>query len=76
VLDFEATCDKSRAFGPQEIIEFPAVLLNPESLAIESEIQQYVRPVQNPTLTAFCTELTGIQQVSLKLIWFISQKLY
>lgn len=64
-MDFEATCDNDRSFGPQEIIEFPGVLLNSETLAVEAEIQQYCRPVQHPTLTAFCTELTGITQVNL-----------
>ena len=28
VLDFEATCDETKTPQPQEIIEFPVVLLN------------------------------------------------
>ena len=65
VLDFEATCEDrniNARFGPQEIIEWPVALLNLRTLEVEDEFHHYVRPVQNPTLTAFCTELTGIQQ--------------
>ncbi|KAK7113563.1 ERI1 exoribonuclease 2-like [Littorina saxatilis] len=62
VIDFESTCwerDKSRT---QEIIEFPAVLLNTKTGEIESEFQYYVQPQENPTLSTFCQQLTGITQ--------------
>jgi len=62
VLDFEATCDDQPKFGPPEIIEFPTVLYNSETNKVEDEFQFFVKPVLNPTLTKFCTELTGIQQ--------------
>eukprot|EP01130_Rhizamoeba_saxonica_P005380 TRINITY_DN2153_c0_g1_i10.p1 TRINITY_DN2153_c0_g1~~TRINITY_DN2153_c0_g1_i10.p1 ORF type:complete len:316 (+),score=48.35 TRINITY_DN2153_c0_g1_i10:174-1121(+) len=62
VLDFEATCDNYRGFSPQEIIEFPSVLLDANTLEIVSEIQIYIKPVVHKVLTSFCTELTGIQQ--------------
>ena len=62
VLDFEATCDRDRVPQPQEIIEFPVVLLNARTLAVEGEFHHYVRPEHHPRLTPFCTELTGIQQ--------------
>eukprot|EP01098_Paradermamoeba_levis_P004763 TRINITY_DN2034_c0_g1_i1.p1 TRINITY_DN2034_c0_g1~~TRINITY_DN2034_c0_g1_i1.p1 ORF type:complete len:250 (+),score=62.26 TRINITY_DN2034_c0_g1_i1:86-751(+) len=62
ILDFEATCDQSRSFGPCEIIEFPIVLLNVKTLKVEEEFHTYCRPTRIPKLTAFCTELTGIQQ--------------
>ena len=63
VLDFEATCDEQRGFNPPEIIEFPTVILNTKTLQPEGEFHHYVKPTVNPKLTAFCTELTGIQQV-------------
>jgi len=63
VLDFEATCDQG--FNqpiPQEIIEFPCMKINTSTWEIESQFHQYVRPVANPVLTSFCTQLTGIVQ--------------
>jgi len=62
VLDFEATCDENVKLYPQEIIEFPTVLLNAKTLQVEDEFHMYVKPTANPKLTAFCTQLTGIQQ--------------
>ena len=54
-----------------EIIEFPAVLLKTQKLEITDEFKSYCRPVINPLLTEFCTELTGITQVNYrkKLFW-------
>jgi len=31
---------------------------------VESEFHHYVQPDEQPTLSAFCTQLTGITQVS------------
>eukprot|EP01097_Dermamoeba_algensis_P008944 TRINITY_DN6154_c0_g1_i3.p1 TRINITY_DN6154_c0_g1~~TRINITY_DN6154_c0_g1_i3.p1 ORF type:complete len:212 (+),score=31.12 TRINITY_DN6154_c0_g1_i3:116-751(+) len=62
ILDFEATCDNNRQFNPQEIIEFPTVVLNAKTLEIETEFHSYCKPVHQPQLTKFCQELTGIQQ--------------
>lgn len=62
VLDFEATCDEHQQPQPQEIIEFPLVLVDSEKLQIVDEFRSYVRPVKHPRLSAFCTNLTGIQQ--------------
>ncbi|KAJ3109588.1 hypothetical protein HDU96_007170 [Phlyctochytrium bullatum] len=65
VLDFEATCDQPRTPAPQEIIEFPVVLLDahaPLHFPTIAEFHTYVRPVHHPTLTPFCTSLTGITQ--------------
>ena len=51
-----------------EIIEFPSVLLDVRPMRtgnppiVVSEYQAYVKPRINPTLTAFCTDLTGITQ--------------
>ncbi|KAJ1693355.1 hypothetical protein LUZ63_010053 [Rhynchospora breviuscula] len=63
VIDFEATCDKDRNPHPQEIIEFPSVLVNSATGQLEASFQTYVRPTYNQHLTEFCKELTGIQQI-------------
>jgi len=67
VLDFEWTCDNqppaSSTFrGPAEIIEFPAVLVRLSPFEVIDEMQVYCKPVENPVLTAFCKELTAIEQ--------------
>ncbi|KAA0202838.1 hypothetical protein HAZT_HAZT001943 [Hyalella azteca] len=67
ILDFEATCFKkfdNPDFGAQsqEIIEFPALKLNPETLTVESTFQEFVKPVIHPELSDFCTKLTSITQ--------------
>ncbi|OWF35558.1 ERI1 exoribonuclease 3 [Mizuhopecten yessoensis] len=62
VLDFEATCDDNKKLHPQEIIEFPVVMLNAETLATESVFHEYVQPRVHNRLTHFCTNLTGIIQ--------------
>ncbi|KAK7074688.1 ERI1 exoribonuclease 2 [Halocaridina rubra] len=48
--------------GRQEIIEFPAVLLDLASGKIVSEFHHYVMPIEQPVLSEFCTNLTGITQ--------------
>ena len=67
VLDFEATCgNKGYEPTPQEIIEFPCAMISTKkNFEIVSIFHEYIRPIHNPTLTTFCTELTGITQVSL-----------
>ena len=62
VLDFEATCWRGRRTKPQEIIEFPSVLVDLRSGSVVDEVQIFVRPVHHATLSAFCTKLTGIEQ--------------
>ncbi|KAM3348463.1 hypothetical protein ACQJBY_022004 [Aegilops geniculata] len=62
VVDFEATCVKDAQIFPQEIIEFPAVLVDGATCRIESAFRRYVRPKHHPVLTQFCRELTGIRQ--------------
>lgn len=44
IVDFEATCDKEKPPYPQEIIEFPAVLVDGRTGEIRSCFQTYVRP--------------------------------
>ncbi|KAJ3413769.1 hypothetical protein HDV05_007589 [Chytridiales sp. JEL 0842] len=62
--DFEATCDSPKNVSPLEIIEFPIVLLDATlaNCPAVAEFHHYVKPVKNPKLSAFCTELTGIEQ--------------
>ncbi|XP_073121292.1 uncharacterized protein [Henckelia pumila] len=62
VIDFEATCDKVWGRHPQEIIEFPSVIVNGSTGQLEACFQIYVRPTGNRILSDFCKDLTGIQQ--------------
>ncbi|XP_003930207.1 ERI1 exoribonuclease 2 [Saimiri boliviensis] len=63
VIDFESTCwNDGKRHHSQEIIEFPAVLLNTSTGQIESEFHAYVQPQEQPILSEFCMELTGIKQ--------------
>ncbi|KAI4893591.1 hypothetical protein NFI96_019286 [Prochilodus magdalenae] len=62
VIDFESTCWREKNNYGQEIIEFPAVLLNTSTGEVESEFHSYVQPQEHPVLSEFCTELTGIIQ--------------
>merc|ERR1711953_861176 len=62
VLDFEATCDDKSKVYPQEIIEFPVLLLNTRTRLVEKTFHYYIKPDVNEVLSDFCTELTGITQ--------------
>ncbi|KYQ92804.1 putative RNase III [Tieghemostelium lacteum] len=62
ILDFEATCEENAKWPNQEIIEFPSVIVNTKTLETVATFREYCKPVYNPVLTKFCTELTGIQQ--------------
>lgn len=64
-IDFEATCFDSPAHKKrkiQEIIEFPAVLVDLVTGEILGEFHRYVRPVETPILSDYCKNLTGISQ--------------
>ncbi len=63
VVDLEATCcdRKTIPHVKREIIEIGAVMLDAE-FVVESEFQRFVKPISNPQLTSFCTELTSITQ--------------
>ncbi|KAI8074369.1 ribonuclease H-like domain-containing protein [Gongronella butleri] len=62
-FDVEATCDVNGGFQyPNEIIEFPIVLVDGKTFEIVDEFRSYVKPSNNPTLTDFCKQLTGIDQ--------------
>ncbi|CAN6203802.1 unnamed protein product [Urochloa humidicola] len=62
VIDFEATCKEGSRIYPQEIIEFPAVLVDAATGGLLSSFRTYVKPRHHPVLTPFCKQLTGIQQ--------------
>lgn len=61
VLDFEATCDEPTTPRPQEVIEFPSVLLELGGGVVDT-FERFVRPVHHPQLSAFCRQLTSITQ--------------
>jgi ERI1 exoribonuclease 3 len=60
VLDFEGVCEETRAY--MEIIEFPSVIVNLNTLTVESEFQQYVKPTHYKKLNPICIDITGITQ--------------
>ncbi len=62
LLDFMATCNDGPPPKPQEIIEFPALLLNVETGEVEGQFHCYVRPDVHQQLSPYCIELTGITQ--------------
>ncbi|XP_056136404.1 ERI1 exoribonuclease 2 [Lampris incognitus] len=66
VIDFESTCWREKNNYGQEIIEFPAVLLNTYTGEIDSVFHTYIQPQEHPTLSEFCTELTGITQTQVE----------
>ena len=62
VLDFEATCQDGELMLPQEIIQFPAVLVDGYSFQVLDTFNTFVKPQHSPVLTDFCKSLTGITQ--------------
>lgn len=71
VLDLEATCwppederrkRQSQISEPIEIYAAPAHPLVSSSSPVFSEFHSYIRPIDEPQLSSFCTSLTGIQQ--------------
>ncbi|KAF9483805.1 hypothetical protein BDN70DRAFT_873427 [Pholiota conissans] len=72
VLDLEGTCELGTDFNyPNEIIEFPVRLLQwkdraddgtASTLKAIDEFRTFVKPTWRPTLSQFCTQLTGITQ--------------
>ncbi|KAI9189147.1 hypothetical protein H9P43_000575 [Blastocladiella emersonii ATCC 22665] len=62
VIDVEATCVEDGGFAYRnEIIEFPCVALDGKGNQL-AEFHSYVRPTLNPTLSEYCTGLTGVTQ--------------
>ncbi|ABF09719.1 3'-5' exonuclease [Cupriavidus metallidurans] len=62
VVDLEATCSEDMAAGwEMETAEIGAVWVRGNGTVLD-HFQSFVRPVVNPQLTAFFTNLTGISQ--------------
>ena len=62
IYDLEATCwDGAPPSKVQEIIEIGAVRLNGYGEE-EGSFERFVHPILNPNLSAFCQELTSIEQ--------------
>ena len=61
VMDLELTCDENFPRDKQEIIEIGIVITDLRFNFI-AEISEFVRPVNYPILTDYCTKLTGITQ--------------
>jgi len=61
ILDFEAVWNTDEKWPP-EIIEFPTVILNVQTLQIEGEFQKFLKPNINTKLNQYCIDVTGIQQ--------------
>ena len=63
IFDLEATCwEHKEKIENMEIIEVGAVKMAPVSFKIVSEFQSFVKPINNPVLSDFCTKLTSITQ--------------
>ena len=62
ILDLEATCWQGNAMSRNpEIIEIGAYRVNGYREWID-QFQAFIKPVQHPRLSSYCTELTGITQ--------------
>lgn len=62
IFDLEATCWKGRPPGlVQETIEIGALKVDGYG-EVSDIFNRFIRPVVNPLLSAFCQELTGIEQ--------------
>lgn len=63
LVDLEATCwEKGTSPARMEIIEIGAIRLEAGSWRSLDEFERFVRPVEEPHLSDFCRELTGIRQ--------------
>ncbi len=63
IVDLEATCwEKGTSPLRMETIEIGAVRVGGTDLRPRAEFDRFVRPVSEPILSNFCTQLTGISQ--------------
>jgi 3'-5' exoribonuclease 1 len=63
IMDLEATCwEKGTRPARMETIEIGAVKVDGRSMEERDGFQTFVRPVVEPVLSGFCTELTSIEQ--------------
>ncbi len=62
IFDLEATCWNGNPMGKvNEIIEIGAIRLDRFG-EVTGEFNRFIKPILNPNLSAFCTELTSITQ--------------
>ncbi|MCP1174496.1 3'-5' exonuclease [Ralstonia chuxiongensis] len=61
VVDLEATCDDNAPMFDMETIEVGAVWVAPDG-AVLDRFPAFARPLINPHLTLFCSNLTNIHQ--------------
>ncbi|WP_369679998.1 exonuclease domain-containing protein [Burkholderia ubonensis] len=61
VVDLEATCDENVPSFDMETIEIGAVWVAADGPVLD-RFQAFARPVVNPLLTRFCSDLTGIHR--------------
>lgn len=61
ILDFEATGDQKDS-KTWEIIEFPCVILNLQTLKVIDEFRSYEKPINHAKLSDVCKEVTKITQ--------------
>jgi inhibitor of KinA sporulation pathway (predicted exonuclease) len=62
IYDLEATCWQGKPRSKQqETIEIGAYMLNPYG-ELKSSYNRFIRPIVNPYLSTYCTELTTIEQ--------------
>jgi len=65
VIDLEATTEEGGwPVAEMEIIEIGASLVNSDGREVD-HFERFVRPVRRPLLTAFCRQLTHIQQAQI-----------
>ncbi|XP_068738816.1 3'-5' exoribonuclease 1-like [Montipora capricornis] len=63
VIDFQGTCEEENPKDYiHEIIEFPVVLVDANTLEVVSEFHEFCKPQLKPTLSQFCQDLTGVTQ--------------
>ena len=64
IVDLEATCCDQQSISRRqmETIEIGAVMVEAQSLAVVDEFMTFIKPIRNPVLTKFCTDLTSISQ--------------
>lgn len=61
VIDLEATCNENDPAFDMETIEIGACWIAADGSVLD-RFQSFVRPIVNPQLTPFCTQLIGITQ--------------
>ena len=61
IFDLEATCWEQYDKSDNETIEIGAVKIN-DKFEIESDFEQFIKPIRYPKLSDFCKKLTTIKQ--------------